>query len=664
MAKITFKLLILIISLLFITNSNETDNIFEFLEDNSETISNNLTEGEEPECLKTNLENKSTLSNREKFILGKCNPVILVPGLLATRLTVKIDCPKIVNNAEKMEEINYFCGEYSICKKSIFGFYNIEEYTLWPSLFNTPFKMQQDAHNPQNLCLGYFFKYFNSKDECFNDKENIESETCLYDEAITVSFFGDTKKTEKDSKCGLKAISKIADAGFSILDEDLVNSSSSKGFFGIVETLKQLGYEPGFNLAGIPYDFRRFVRTNKEFKDNLLKMLKYLNENTGKKVIIISHSYGSLNTYDNVNKHNNEYTDLIKNWISIGAPFGGSPKAIETMIKPTKEFYIPLLRNLFVDISNASQKLFFRYMPTTYELMLNPYLHHLQNDDKYHEFITALNERIKLEKNCPILGECSKEALAKDSLHFSRLFPFLPSYKDEICLNYKQDIESMKRTKYDIYSKQLKDDYYWIVPEYLRCNYKLFDYLKCPIVVTEPMIKINNNNNNNSNNNNNKEINYFTDSCIKDERNIIKNSKNWFNFNCKNLKNCYQSFLSQQLEYGLDKEIEDIVKKPIPSKLKENTNLMNSKIKAMINKHNSLYENDEILPVPLIPITIIYSTFIKTRSAYYFNKDSQSTPFVSDDIAYSGGDGTVNTYSSFIPGLKWIYDNYKKVKFS
>jgi len=57
---------------------------------------------------------------------------------------------------------------------------------------------------------------------------------------------------------------------------------------------------------------------------------------------------------------------------------------------------------------------------------------------------------------------------------------------------------------------------------------------------------------------------------------------------------------------------------------------------------------------PKVPTTIIFGSFLDTRTAYYFNKKTKN--FSQNDVILFGGDGTVPTYSPLIPGLKWIYE--------
>ena len=61
-----------------------------------------------------------------------------------------------------------------------------------------------------------------------------------------------------------------------------------------------MGYKEGFSLGSILYDFRRFVTTNefeiKVFRFQIEKLFNII----GKKVIIVTYSFGTLITFNNL----------------------------------------------------------------------------------------------------------------------------------------------------------------------------------------------------------------------------------------------------------------------------------------------------------------------------------------------------------------------------
>ena len=43
---------------------------------------------------------------RLRFIYGKCNPVLFIPGLMATRLELRIDCKEYIKDEQAFNEMN------------------------------------------------------------------------------------------------------------------------------------------------------------------------------------------------------------------------------------------------------------------------------------------------------------------------------------------------------------------------------------------------------------------------------------------------------------------------------------------------------------------------------------------------------------------------------
>ena len=78
---------------------------------------------------------------------------------------------------------------------------------------------------------------------------------------------------------------------------------------------------------------------------------------------------------------------------------------------------------------------------------------------------------------------------------------------------------------------------------------------------------------------------------------------------------------------------------------------------------------DEVNPnknfdAPNVPTSIIYGSAIDTKTAFVYNDTQNMEIFPSKQIYYYGGDGTVTTYGSLLPALKWIYDiNKSKINF-
>ena len=61
---------------------------------------------------------KSKINKAMRFAKGPCKPVIVVPGIFSTRLSLIIDCQKLKadKDTQMLEDVKYFCGMRSLCK--------------------------------------------------------------------------------------------------------------------------------------------------------------------------------------------------------------------------------------------------------------------------------------------------------------------------------------------------------------------------------------------------------------------------------------------------------------------------------------------------------------------------------------------------------------------
>ena len=276
-----------------------------------------------------------------RFILGKCSPVVLVPGIFSTRLKIEINCKELFDKEkENYKSIKFFCEGSSVCTND-----DVFRDTLFLSLtgslgiaygindlLNLDVKKylknmdRFDINNYKSACLGHLLNFFNKKDECPKTKDN--KEICLHSDYIKINFDGGDDKTEKNSKCGLNSISHVTETNI---------ISTTRVFGEIINNLTSIGYKEGFSLGSIPYDFRRFIATN-EFATKAFRFqIENLYNITGKKVIIVAHSFGTLITLNNlIYNENKDLIPKIKKFIAIGPPFAGATKLLDAFLHKLK----------------------------------------------------------------------------------------------------------------------------------------------------------------------------------------------------------------------------------------------------------------------------------------------------------------------------------------
>ena len=632
------------------------------------------------DVLKQNGINKTPTTNL-RFILGHCNPVVMIPGMYSKRLMMQIDCKKFKENRDNLINMKLFCGE-SVCKN------DYEEHVIWPALFDSPFTLRVNEENKYTSCFGYFFTYQNKKEECpeykkisktkkFFGNEEQTKNVCPHDDAVKIVFYGGTENTKNKSQCGLRAIRNIVSAGNTYIPEALINSGAPLAFEKMYERFHQMGYREGFSMAGIPFDFRRFVTTNKEFKKILKSQVERLYKNTNKKVVVVAHSFGCLNALEELIGEDSQFLSKIKKFIAISPPFAGASKAVEILLNGSKEFdthvHISGFDLMDVELTDFAQKLMSPFFPPIYELKPDPGLFSLFEDDKYSRLKDAISERINLEKECKEI-DCDGKEILKKSIKFNTLFtrkgettPMFPTLSDEVCNleNFKRDPKYLKRI--EDFKKATKR-----VPNFLPCRNDIYDIINCPAVVVKSR----------GDEEAPETIEKF---CLKNnevegepisQKSLFEPSNAFFNFACeKENPQCLDNFISQfspypytdeKMVYLIDRfyknykdQFKDIVINT--ETFFESKEEFIDKIKLMTSYHEKI-SNKNKLNIPKVDTIIVFGSFLPTKTAFLF--DSKKPPSKSENIdtLWKGGDGTVSSWSSLLVGLKWIFDKYNKGK--
>jgi len=146
-------------------------------------------------------------------------------------------------------------------------------------------------------------------------------------EGLEITLYGNSKLTKNDNKCGFSAI-------------DTLKPDHSADFAKMIAYFEHMGYVKGVSMFAVPYDWRRRAGDN-VVSSNIKRTLKFANTLFKKKVIIISHSFGSLNTLQVLNtleKKGRDNSQLIERWIAIGPPFAGTAEAVKRITVGTNQF--------------------------------------------------------------------------------------------------------------------------------------------------------------------------------------------------------------------------------------------------------------------------------------------------------------------------------------
>ena len=580
-----------------------------------------------------------------RFILGKCNPVLLVPGIYATKLVVEIQC-NLVSSIEKYSTfklIRLFCGD-TICRDK--GAMH-EEHSLFISLDDNAFGILDifSKSDKYSSCLGLFMNYFQNPNECPTvDGHKI----CYKSDYIKVGFYGGTKYTYYNSRCGIEAIQNVIQ-GDSIASNNLANSKipAAKSYKTLSEKLIARGYKEGFSLAGLPNDYRRFLSTN-YFAFNVFRLqINKLYENTGKPVVIVAHSYGTLLTLTNLLfEKNKDLIPKIKKFVAIAPPFAGSSKLLDVFLHGMNEW------NKVLDILGTQlratnynifgQNMMYKSLPTLTELRPLPIAAKIFTDQAYQPLGDAIRERINYENQCRNRN-CVTNATPQFDKYFKGNFPIF------------SDPECAYEPVYD--NKNTLNR---------KCFTNIYNVGQCPTVLTKSTLSA--------------KDNPYGDNV---ERYCgQKGPQFYYQGECNsNNPNCLDNIYSQKGPYVYDNKeaLNYLINRynqqyaPYIDNLYfgyesfETKEQLNNARKISIEYHNKISVIKD-LPPPPVDTDLIYAGFAKTIAALaVYEKD-----FSAESYNYTkGGDGTVPTWSSLLTGLKWIYEkktrhlsqNYKLVEY-
>lgn len=263
-------------------------------------------------CLKDpSTAGKDPKEQLKSFVEGDCAPLIVIPGLMSTKLQVEIDCSTLLANHP---EVMAACG-WSTCSWSLIHSRPSTEYLMWIPSLVTPMSFLSFSNA---TCFGSLIspEYDASQPEIYQKYKDIKG--------LKINWYGNTPESEGDVDAGFSAVSNLLPLPIQTL--------GTVAFAGIDTYFTTMGYQKGLNLFAIPYDFRLTHLAN-SVPYILERTIRYAYELTGKKVVLAGHSLGNLNTLPILARMSQEDKDkMIAAYTSIAAPFGGASKVVRLVM--------------------------------------------------------------------------------------------------------------------------------------------------------------------------------------------------------------------------------------------------------------------------------------------------------------------------------------------
>ena len=595
-----------------------------------------------------------------RFILGKCNPIIYIPGLYASRMLATINCPVLKNDFLNFVKMRLFCGD-TICKDET---NENEEYVIFPSIFDSPFQIRvSEKYNKYTACQGFFYTFYNSKDEC---PDNI----CNYSDGIRISYYGGTKKTKEESQCGINSLENIIYAG-KMIPPLITNKLTAANFYVIIQNYRKMGYKDGFSAAGVSFDYRRYIHSNKFFENSLIYEINRLYRNTGKKVVIITHSLGGLLVLANLFRMREDIKNKIKSFVPIVPPFAGASHLLEAYLYGLTDFNTEIKIGNFFDfkviLTKFSESMYFSYAPVVAELRPQYSLIEELMKPEYNKLKLAVEELLQVEKECWDKN-CPEDKVKNMTKNYYEIFgDDFPLLSDSDCQLSEEEIKFLKTNN----DNKLK---------FRKCITNLYNVFNCPLILYEKEFS--------------QEVpaNHLLDLCGVFNSSLLylttpetcKPQNYQEIFGIKNNKlNKYISLNDQKktpLEslfnghakypYNFDEFYELLDEYNAKYASKYNKTLSKSDFETeeefqLKGKKNIEYnkKNNLLTGLPISPVDtyIIYGNYHSTDVGFvYDDGKKEKTGFDKNEYLTTGGDGTVNNYSSMLTGMKWLFE--KKIK--
>lgn len=329
-------------------------------------------------CLQGKNPKKMSLKeNLKEFAKGPCSPLLLTPGLFATRTIIEIDCDLLRKTEPDVFSV---CG-WNTCEKRFWEFWKSQpssEYQIWITDLMAPFSIFSISL-AANVCLTALLgmKFDFSKPV---------NEMIIPTPGINFRPHGYSPNTIKKAQCGRSALVDLLPLYYQLAD--------TVNFAPMMNELDRLGYTSGLTYQAAPYNFL-VTFTNNEFSRNFKTFITRMRNYTGKKVTLVGHSLGNLNILKNIQTlTEEEKSKNIANWMAIGAPFMGAHKAYQSILSGMNDF---LILHEYMGIKFLAAIILASSHLSSYELGFNDPFSVFKGE----KWLESVRKRIDYESNFP-----------------------------------------------------------------------------------------------------------------------------------------------------------------------------------------------------------------------------------------------------------------------
>lgn len=574
-----------------------------------------------------------------KFIAGECLPVVIVPGFYGNKLQLHITNCTAINTYHP--EVAKACKFDVNCEDG-------SEKFFWLS--------EEFESKDGSTCFGELVKFNIYKNETEKDpmKKFIEMPT----QGFRLVYMGNTPKTKKINECGFGASTNLLDKLF------YFGAKSVRGLLDMKTHFVSLGYQIGINLFSVPYDWRR--TSNDPYNYQMIKTTVDLAYKlTGKKSVLVAHSYGSLVALDYVyTLSDEERSQKIDRIVGIGPVYGGVSKAVKSFILGYEEFNIDVkflvdILNIYLSLQN--QKIFMYKNGAPVELFQKLFWT-LHKDD---HFMKVASDRNKVEEQ---ITQCVRDYFRKKEESEKKEFleEDMKISNNSILLDDMLEVKSsifdfFKKNQFKASNEEDRDIINFCIIPIKNANFDIFESFK-KLFPFYPDLE----------EGCGKETLVQT-TCLKSP--MLNPSKTK---NCKTSiwdKYCRLNFFipfdkptveinDKDKNYSFDlltKEsiIEMVSKFGIGNPDMEYFNYILNSINPQLHKLNH----------PKVPVTIYFTSSFETTVTYslpknpkiFTDKNQYAVDALGEDIVSNGGgDGTVPTASAILPVLKWTTEKTEK----